>query len=254
MVHSGNEKYAYLEEINEGIFKHIPSSPDPEVMVLDVGCGFGSLSAVIQQKKGYTTWGIEINEDAVSIACKRITKVIQADLTDMETVASLIGDIKFDYVVFSDVLEHLPDPHTVLRAYIDFLKQGGVVLVSVPNVAVWSNRLAFLFGKFEYSDTGVMDRTHMRFFTFRTARVLVEGAGCKIRKIDYTPFLVRAFLPFVKKLLLNKVSERGIDSQCLVRSPIYKAYMKYFYPIEHFVGSWWKSMFAFRIIIVGEKL
>lgn len=254
MVRSSNEKYAYLEEINEGIIKHIPSSLDPDGTVLDVGCGFGSLSEVIQQKKGYATYGIEINEEAVSIARKRITKVIQADLTDIETINSKISKTKFDYIIFSDVLEHLHDPRTVLRAYIDFLKKGGVVLISVPNVAVWSNRLALLFGKFEYRDTGVMDRTHMRFFTFRTARKLVEGSGCKVRKIDYTPFLVRASLPLIKKLLPNKVSEMDIDRQYLICSPIYKTYMKYFYPIEYFIGSWWKAMFAFRIIIVGEKL
>lgn len=181
--------------MNEGVLKQIPTVSSDEKWILDVGCGRAALSEAIKSK-GYMVWGIEINEDAVSIACKRINKVIQADLTNLEAVASLIGDIKFDYVIFSDVLEHLPDPHSVLRAYIDFLKKGGVVLVSVPNVAGWSNRLALLFGKFEYTDTGVMDRTHVRFFTFRTARELVEGAGCNIQKIDYTPFLVRAFSSF----------------------------------------------------------
>ena len=253
MFYSQQQKYSYMEEINDGILKQIPSSPDPDATVLDVGCGGGALAEAVQ-KKGYDVWGIEINEDAMNIAGNRITKVIQADLMDMETITSLIGDKKFDYLIFSDVLEHLSDPCAFLRIYLKFLKKDGTVLVSVPNAVVWLNRIAVLFGRFEYADAGVMDRTHLRFFTFRTARKLVEAAGCKVDKVDYTPFLVRAFLPIIKKLLPDRKSEESIDRQKLINSPLYKTYMKYFYPIEYLAGAWWKAMFAFRIIIVGKKL
>jgi len=68
-------------------------------------------------------------------------------------------------------------------------------LISVPNVAVWTIRIKLLFGNFDYTDTGTMDRTHIRFFTLKTAKMIVKESGCSIVKVDSTPFMVRAILP-----------------------------------------------------------
>ena len=252
MIRLHEQKYKYQEEINPGIVKQMLMVQSSSKTVLDVGCGFGALSEAIG-KKGYTVWGIEIDKAACQIAQKRLDRVLLTDLADIEAVGSAIGDMKFDYLVFSDVLEHLYDPYTILKAYLAFLKKDGKVLISVPNAVVWTNRLAFLFGRFEYADTGVMDRTHVRFFTFRTAKQLVAAAGCEIVKTDYTPFLARAVLPVVKKLL-TKNGPGNANKQQIIDSGFYKWYMKWFYPVEYFVGCWWKSMFAFRIIIIGKKL
>jgi len=86
-------------------------------------------------------------------------------------------------------------------------------LISVPNVAVWTIRIKLLFGNFDYTDTGTMDRTHIRFFTLKTAKMIVKESGCSIVKVDSTPFMVRAILPFIKKFFLacimRKVQIRG---------------------------------------------
>jgi 2-polyprenyl-3-methyl-5-hydroxy-6-metoxy-1,4-benzoquinol methylase len=247
-----SRRYLYQDEINFGVLNQIPDAANSSLIVLDVGCGTAALSAAIE-KKGYSVWGIEKSEDAARIARPRIANVISADSTDFETVLELLGEQRFDFIVFSDILEHLVDPFSVLKFYLSFLNQGGYLIVSVPNAVVWTNRFSFLFGRFEYRDSGVMDRTHLRFFTFRSAKRLVRFAGCNIVKVDYTPYLIRAFLPIIKKFMNTGGAKEGTNRRELIDSPMYSYYIKLIYPVEYVLLKWWKSLFAFRIIIVGSK-
>lgn len=254
MINVCKHKYEYMEEVNNGITKQFPlNKSDKRPLVLDVGCGSGALAEEIESK-GYEVWGIEIYEGAVKAAQSRISRVIKADITDIPDVKSRIGQQKFDYIVFSDVLEHIYDPFTLLNEYLVFLKDGGSVAVSVPNAVTWTNRLKFLFGVFKYDDTGIMDRTHIRFFTFKTAKALIKAAGLGITRVDYTPYFVRALTPVIKKLLLRGENIENTDRKQLMDSPFYKTYLKFVYPIEYYGGYLLKSLFAFRIIVVGKKL
>lgn len=250
MIHLDRHRYEYLEEVNEGVLKQLPVfNGDFESLVLDVGCGCAALSEAIK-KKGYSVWGIEQNKEASNIAVKRLKRLIVADLTNLEEIREEIGNVKFDYLVFSDVLEHTYDPLLILKEYLGFLKNGGRVIISFPNVAVWMNRFKLLFGNFNYTDTGVLDRTHIRFFTFRTAKSLLKATGCDLIKVDYTPYMVRSFLPLIKKIMINPGKE---DRGTISDSFFYHLYMKTLYPIEYFIGFLFKPFFAFRIILVGEK-
>lgn len=252
MTHFTDSRHLYLDEINMGVLKQIPDTKDKGIVVLDVGCGTAALSAEIE-KKGYTVWGIEKSEAATRIAQRRITNVISSDSTDFETVIELLGEQRFDFMIFSDILEHLVDPFLVLKFYLSFLNQGGKLIVSVPNAVVWTNRLSFLFGRFQYRDYGVMDRTHLRFFTFHTAKRLIQAAGIDIVTVDYTPYMVRAFLPIIKKFMNTDAAREDSDRRTLIDSPMYSLYLKLVYPTEYILMKWWKSLFAFRIIIVGQK-
>ena len=253
MIHIHEHRYLYLEEINEGILRNIPECDSTgEKEVLDVGCGSGTLSEAIQSK-GYTVWGIEADEEAAAGAAKRIKRVINADLTSMPDIEAQLAENVFDYIVFSDVLEHIYDPFLTVKQYLPFLKSGGHLLISVPNAVVWTNRLRVLFGRFDYCDTGVLDRTHIRFFTFNSAKALVSAAGCSIETTDYTPFFTRALLPVIKKLFLKGGAPEGTGRRQLIDSPSYKLYMKYMYPAEYLLGKLSMPLFAFRIIIVGRK-
>jgi len=91
-------------------------------------------------------------------------------------------------------------------------------LISVPNVAVWTIRIKLLFGNFDYTNTGTMDRTHIRFFTLKTAKMIVKESGCSIVKVDSTPFIVRAILPFIKKIFFGLHHEKvQIHGSLLIR-------------------------------------
>jgi SAM-dependent methyltransferase len=90
---------------------------------------------------------------------------------------------EFDVVVCADILEHLPSPEELLAAIHKWLKPGGVLLVSLPNVANITVRLSLLLGRFSYAERGILDRTHLRFFTKRTARALLEDAGFRVNRI-----------------------------------------------------------------------
>jgi 2-polyprenyl-3-methyl-5-hydroxy-6-metoxy-1,4-benzoquinol methylase len=253
MIHIYKNCYEYMEEINGGILKQIPiNKSDNVIKVLDIGCGAGALSEAIKNK-GYIVWGIELNNEAAQKAKKRIDRVINEDLLKFNEIKRIIGENSFDYIVFSNVLEHLYDPFLVLQNYLIFLKKGGLVLISVPNAAVWTNRIKLLFGKFDYCDTGIMDRTHIRFFTFKTAKLIVKKSGCSIKKIDYTPFILRTLLPFIKKMMFSSKDKEQQNTRRIIDSPLYKLYLKFIYPIEYISGYLLKTVFAYLIIIVGTK-
>jgi len=249
MIDVSKQIYEYLEEINPGIIEQFPYNIDKfNNMVLDVGCGVGGLGESIKSK-GYCVWGIESNNAAANTAKLRLDRVIVDDLHNISSIIPKINNILFDHLIFSDVLEHLYDPFSTLCEYSNFLKSSGHIYISVPNVVVWDNRLKFLFGHFDYQPTGVMDRTHIRFFTYKSARELVKAAGYKITRIDYTPMMIRAFLPMIKKYYHHSNNKKSIiDSQG------YRFYQKYIYPIEYVLGFLLKELFAFRIIIVAEKI
>jgi 2-polyprenyl-3-methyl-5-hydroxy-6-metoxy-1,4-benzoquinol methylase len=253
MIHIHEHRYEYLEEVNYGIAHQFPpATAGGDQSVLDVGCGSGALAEAIS-RNGYRVCGIEVHPDSAQKAAGRIARAIQADLTDFNAVAAQLGQERFDHLIFSDVLEHLYDPFIILRQYLAFLKPGGRVFISVPNCVNWVTRLKFMFGSFRYADTGVMDRTHIRFFTFSTAKQLVRAAGCNLVKVDYTPFIVRAFLPLIKRLLFNSSASTDGTRRTLIDSPLFHFYKRFVYPFEYVLGYWCKPLFAFRIIIVGRK-
>lgn len=253
MIHIYKNCYEYMEEINDGILKQIPVNKSKNIIkVLDIGCGAGALSEAIRNK-GYIVWGIELNKEAAQKAKKRIDRVINEDLLKFNEIKRIIEKESFDYIVFSNVLEHLYDPFWVLQNYLIFLKRGGLVLISVPNVAVWTNRIKLLLGKFNYCNTGTMDRTHIRFFTFKTAKLIVKKSGCLIKKIDYTPFMFRALLPFIKKIVFSEKDKEKQNTRRIIDSSLYKLYLKFIYPIEYVSGYLFKTVFAYLIIVVGSK-
>ncbi|MGQ3889800.1 class I SAM-dependent methyltransferase [Legionella sp. CNM-1927-20] len=241
--------YPYLEEVNEGILKQIPPINGPAT-ILDVGAGRGLLGAALV-KLGYEVSALESNTLIAEEAKKRVHQVICADLHDVAKVRDFLQGKKFNYIVFSDVLEHVYDPLQILRDYQEFLQDDGKILISLPNVVNWLNRLRFIFGIFNYEMTGVMDRTHIRFFTFHSAKKMVQASAYKIEKVDCTPFLARAFLPTIKRILSNK-KDHSKDS--IITSPYYKLYCKFLYPLEYWISRLRPTLFAFRIILVASKL
>lgn len=239
--------YPYLEEINEGILKHVEITYDNSA-ILDVGAGRGSLGEALK-KKGYKVYAIESNEAAADEASQKVDHVITLDLHDIKGMRLILGEQKFKYIIFSDVLEHVYDPLDVIKNYRSFLTEDGLILISLPNAVNWLNRIRFMLGHFNYEMTGVMDRTHIRFFTFYSAKKLVQASQCVILKMDCTPFITRAFLPMIKRWF-NRKKDVSINS--IITSPYYRFYEKFIYPIEYRITRMLPSLFAFRMIIVAR--
>jgi predicted TPR repeat methyltransferase len=234
----------YLEEANLGVLRHVGARE----RILDVGAGRGKLGEAMRAR-GNVVHGIELDADAARVAGARLDFVHCGDATRTAELPETIAAGGYDRVVFADVLEHVLDPSTLLLAARPLLRPGGEVLVSLPNVATWTMRLRLLAGDFTYGDSGVLDRTHLRFYTRRTARALLESCGLEVVAEDATPNLARAMLPAVKALL----GARGSGNPgALVDSPAYRAYARFIEPFEAGIARTWPALLAFQIVLVGR--
>jgi 2-polyprenyl-3-methyl-5-hydroxy-6-metoxy-1,4-benzoquinol methylase len=217
--------------------------------VLDVGCGRGQLGGAIHDL-GYRVTGIERNPEAAARAGGRLDEVVPIDLADPAVAEAALADRRFDVILFADVLEHLPDPLAVLRFYLRFLAPGGRVIISLPNIACWDRRLALMLGRFDYADAGIMDRTHLRFFTFRTAGILVREAGLTVLSTSHAPGIARAFLPLIKRGL-NRTAGAAPDPGAILNSSAYRFYEAWLLPAERWIAGLSRGLLSFRIVIVA---
>jgi 2-polyprenyl-3-methyl-5-hydroxy-6-metoxy-1,4-benzoquinol methylase len=136
--------------------------------ILDVGCGVGNFGSSIKSKMDVEIWGIEIDKEAAQTAITRYDNVLVGDIS--EIVPSL--PVKyFDCIFFNDVLEHLVNPYEVLQNIKANLAPSGVVICSIPNVRHYKTFFKLVFRRqWEYEDMGVLDRTHLRFFTEKSIK------------------------------------------------------------------------------------
>jgi 2-polyprenyl-3-methyl-5-hydroxy-6-metoxy-1,4-benzoquinol methylase len=153
--------------------------------VVDFGCASGYLAEFLLEKDCSVT-GIDINEKAAKLAQNYCRRVIVADL-DHQPLSHLFNEEQlFDVAVFGDVLEHLRNPWTILRETLGLLNSQGYVIASIPNIAHGAIRLALLAGNFDYQQMGILDNTHLRFFTYKSVIELFETSGYTIESIDRT--------------------------------------------------------------------
>jgi SAM-dependent methyltransferase len=154
----------------------------PGARVLDVGCGTGSVTAVLKRCALADVVGIEPDEARCGIARSRGLDVHPGYLTP----DFLRDHGPFDYIVFADVLEHLPNPADVVLTAKAGLSANGTVLASVPNVAHWFVRTDLMRGKFDYQSCGIMDATHLRWFTRDSLLLFFQRLGFEITALDST--------------------------------------------------------------------
>ena len=152
--------------------------------VLEFGCATGYFSQLLVKAECEVV-GIEINPDAANVASEFCEQVIVADL-DYVSILDILGGQDFDVAVFGDVLEHLRDPWALLKEVRTILRPSGYVVASIPNIAHGAVRLSLLQGEFNYSELGILDNTHLRFFTRKTVYELFDKADYEIEAIDRT--------------------------------------------------------------------
>jgi O-antigen biosynthesis protein len=152
--------------------------------VIDFGCSTGYLARFLQQHD-CTITGVEINPEDAKLAEGYCNRVLVTDL-DLESIPALFPEEKFDVAVFGDVLEHLKNPWKVLEEARFILNPDGYIIASIPNIAHGAVRLALLRGEFQYSKLGILDDTHLRFFTRKTVQDLFDYSGYLIDEIQTT--------------------------------------------------------------------
>lgn len=152
----------------------------PHKRILDVGCASGFLE---RELAGFDIVAIEKDPVAAQAAEAFCRRVIVGDIEQL----SLGFPEPFDIIILGDVVEHLARPEVLLQRLRACLHDHGMIIVSVPNVANIAVRLSLLVGRFEYMEKGPLDRTHLRFFTWKSAVRLLEGCGFRVRVGYATP-------------------------------------------------------------------
>lgn len=148
--------------------------PEAARRILDVGCGTGRLGEALRATRQVHVTGIEQDPAAARRAAECLDRVRVGDVLSL--LPGLASE-RFDCVILADVLEHLPAPEVLLAELRRLLHSGGTLVLSVPNVAHWSVVRQLLRGEFEYQEAGILDRTHLRFFTPRSVRRLLQENG-----------------------------------------------------------------------------
>lgn len=177
--------------------------------VLDVGCGAGDNAELLRSRYPHCqVHGITHSAAEAEIASRRMTSCRVWDIEG--DVSEEISTMRFDVIIFSHVLEHLREPGSVLRRFARLLQHDGSVVIAVPNVLSWAMRWQFLRGDFEYQSGGILDDTHLRFFTYFTADRYLLG-GCPELRLVSKGVTGSVPLWWLRRYLLPKRSSEFID-------------------------------------------
>jgi 2-polyprenyl-3-methyl-5-hydroxy-6-metoxy-1,4-benzoquinol methylase len=178
--------------------------------VLDVGCGAGDNAALLKVRfPTCEVHGITHSLPEAEIAKQRMAACSVLDIES--NIPMEIATMRFDTIIFSHVLEHVRDPAVVVCRFSRLLKSGGTVLIAVPNALSWTMRWRFLWGDFEYRSEGVLDDTHLRFFTYFTAdRYLLKN--CTELKLASKSVSGSVPLWWLRRYLLPKHASNFIDT------------------------------------------
>lgn len=170
---------SYFGNARNDIVALLPTGPN--AAILELGCGSGGTGrAVIAAGKAGRYVGIELNSNAARTAAEALSEVLVGDVHDID-LARYVE--QFDALIISEVLEHLIDPWAVAERLALCLKPGGKVFASSPNIAHWQVVRDLFLGRFQYEEVGIMDRTHVRWFTPDSYREMFEAAGVEVESV-----------------------------------------------------------------------
>jgi len=174
-LYKGKNAQTYFSQERPELLSLIPNDVSN---ILDLGCGGGVLGKIIKRRQSVNYCGIELDPKAAENAKLFLDTVYTGNL---ETMNIPFKRDTFDILIFADVLEHMFNPFQVLKRWLSVLKYDGHVIISLPNVRHFTVTFALLLsGKWEYSDRGILDETHLRFFTKSSCRKLLDNAGLSI--------------------------------------------------------------------------
>jgi SAM-dependent methyltransferase len=194
--------------------------------ILDVGAAQGALAARFRER-GFRVTCIEGDPGWAEAGKNKCDEMIIADLN--QPLPQLTG--KFEFIVYGDVLEHLKNPLAVFRALNQYLSPGGMIFVSVPNIAHLYVRLKLLAGRFDYMERGILDRTHLHFFTLASFHDFLRGAGVPPLEIIGTPVPLYLVWPASRDA----------------------AWLRALHGLNAALARGWRAMFGYQLVAVCRR-
>lgn len=187
---------------SHNIFKDILQKYSTEEFpkLLDVGCASGIIGAIKKSHKNI--YGIEYDEELIRLARDNCEKVYKINLNNFKK--SYIQESSFDFIFCGDILEHVINPIGLLEELIVLLNPNGYIIISVPNIAQIQFRLKLLFGNFDYTETGVLDKTHLHLYTYKTSVELIKSVGLYVVNF-YPSGTFVSFINVLPKLLSSQL-------------------------------------------------
>jgi 2-polyprenyl-3-methyl-5-hydroxy-6-metoxy-1,4-benzoquinol methylase len=199
----------------------------PGKRILDVGCAAGELGGALKSAGASEVIGIEQSAEAAALAKQKLDRVFVGSVRDFSLPA---GDAGFDYIIFADVLEHTEDPWSVLASSRRYLKDTGRVVASIPNIRFYSIIARLVFNRWGYRESGILDSTHLRFFTWPTIEEMFERAGFQIERVE------RKYRLFEDQ---SRVARAGALASRL--------FCRFLAPLP------WRHFFTFQYVVVAKK-
>lgn len=193
-------------------------APKEAKTALDIGCAAGLFARSLMDRNGAEVWGVEPDNNAAREAGERIYRVINSTIED---AIDKLPDTYFDLIVMNDVLEHLVDPEACLSRLLPKLKTGGHLLCSVPNVRYYKHiRELIVHGDWEYREEGILDRTHLRFFTIKSLAAMIGRLNCEIITLKCINGRKRLWLKLLNLIFLNKFQDIPFMQIACLAKPI----------------------------------
>ncbi len=193
-----DEQYFHFKRTNL-----VDMLPSVKGKVLDIGCAAGGTLEYLKSKGASYAVGIDIDKEAISIAEKKNLDLVFAGNVEKDKMP--FPEKEFDCIIMADILEHLYNPWEILKKMTSYLKDDGYMLLSIPNIKHYSilARLV-LYDEWSYCEAGILDNTHIRFFTMKETKRMLDGAGLKIVTVkDVTS--TKGKMKFLNTILFNKL-------------------------------------------------
>ena len=200
----------YFSAVREDIIELVDTDT---ARILDVGCGCGMTGRKLKENGAREVVGIELDSGACEEAKKNLDKVLSGDV---EKIDLPFKEDYFDFIIYADVLEHLVDPWGTLKKHTHFLRKGGTVIASIPNVRHYRVVKKLLKGSWDYEKKGVMDSTHLRFFTLDGIKKMFKDADLELKEVVYKISASRN-KKFMNKLLRGRLNEI-LSEQFLIKA------------------------------------
>jgi 2-polyprenyl-3-methyl-5-hydroxy-6-metoxy-1,4-benzoquinol methylase len=200
----------YYSRHRHDILELIPKNASK---ILEIGCGTGNTLAYLKDN-GYCNWvgGVDLFPDAANEAATKLDMIYHGNIEDRQLPLEA-GSI--NTILCLDVLEHLVDPHKVIEYLHTLLLPGGTIIASIPNIGYFTVILRLLFqNKWEYGESGILDKTHLRFFVKKTAVELMESSGLSLLDIRSYPMKERDSL--INLMTLGLLKDR-LTTQYLIK-------------------------------------